>query len=683
MVAAAGIGSGLDIDGLVTQLVAAERSPSESRLIRQESRLTNELSAFGALQGSLNVVKDALARLTQSSTFNSRTAISSDTSAVGVSANGDAEPGSYNLEVQQLAQTQSLASGSFSELTDTIGEGVLTFRFGTASLTPPEGAGQSFDSFAVDAESQSVSITVDSSNNTIQGLRDAINDADMGVTATIVNDGSGYRLLMSTNETGAGKAMEIQVEDTGDANDTDNAGLSRLAFNTTANNMTQTVTAQDALFTVNGLEISSATNDIEGAIEGVSLDLKTATESPVNVTIDKNRASVRGAVDGFIAAYNSFVSVTNNLTAYNADSGSAGALQGDFSTRAIINQVRNALGADASGVGEALSSLSELGVRTNVDGTVSLDAEQFDAAIDDDFESIEALFSEVGNPSDSNISFLRSSDATQVGDYAVNVTQLATKASLTGAAMTPPSVGSPLVIDDDNDELTLTINGVESDTISVTQGSYESGADFAAELQSKINSDAELSAAGASVTVSFNESNELVISAAEYGSAGSIEINTVDTTSTASFGLSVASGTAGLDVEGSIGGVAAVGSGQSLSAAAGSDAEGIVLSVAGGVVGDRGSVRFSQGIAVAMTSLLDGFLDDDGILESRRDGIQTTVDRIADDRETLDLRMEALEARFRRQFNALDTLLANLQNTSSFLAQALENLPTPGQSSRN
>jgi len=674
MVAATGIGSGLDIEGLVNSLVNAERRPVETRLVQREASLTSELSALGTLQGSLSGLQSSVDRLTRLSTFNQRSASSSDTGSATVSASANAVASNYQLQVDTLAQNQSLASSAFSSLSDNVGEGTLTFRFGTTDYTPADDPAPAvYNGFSVNAERASASITIDSTNNTLQGLSDAINEADIGVAAAIVNDGSGFRLLLSSSQTGEASSIEVQVDDTGDSVDTDNAGLSRLAFNESADNLVQTVAAQSAEFRINGLPLSSETNSVANVIEGVSLVLRETTEAPITISISENTGAVRSAIEDFVSAYNNFVSTANGLTAFNAETGAAAALQGDFTARSAINQVRSALGSKADGFNGPFSSLSEIGITTQANGTLSIDSDALDAAFEDNFDSIAGVFAQVGSINDSGISFEGATSATQVGSYAVEITQLATQGSYVGGAISDPSL-SALVIDGSNDSFSLTVDNVSSGSINITQGSYSSAEALAAEIQSRINGDEALSEAGINVSVAFTAGFELEIRSSNFGSESSVGVSSAN----ASLGLTVAGGVPGQDVAGTIGGIAATGVGKLLTAAVGSDAEGLRISIDGGGLGFRGNLDVSNGIGVGLSTLLTGLTQSNGILDLRTDGLQSSVDRISDDREVLDRRMEALEARYRRQFNALDTLLANIQSTGSFISQQLANIPIPG-----
>jgi flagellar hook-associated protein 2 len=678
---ATGIGSGLDIEGLVSQLVAAERGPVENRLLQREARLTSEISALGTLQGALAGVQDSVDGLTTLGTFEQRSASVTNSSALSVSVDSSAAVGSFNVEVSQLAQAQSLASGSFASLTDEVGEGTLTFRFGTTDYTPADPGPESYNGFTVNGNRDSVSVVIDAGSNTLEGVRDAINEADIGVSAVVVNDGSGFRLLLSASETGADNSIEIQVDDSGDGVDTDDAGLSRLAFNAGAANLTQTAAGRDAQLSINGLAITSAGNTVSNVVDGVTLALRNTTDSAATVSVSANEGAVRTAIDDLVESYNRFVGIANQLTDYNPETGVAGTLQGDFTARSVINQVRAALSGSAQGFDGAFSSLAEIGITTQADGTLRVDDATLSAAFADNFEDVVGVFAQVGRLDDAAIDVRLVGEA-RVGDLAVEITQLATQGVLSGAAISEPTALSPLTIDADNDSLTLLVDGTEAE-ITLTQGTFESFQELVAELQSRINGNAALSAAGARVTVSVSDSNELRITSDRFGSGSSVEISSVDTNTVAELGLSVAAGSAGQDVAGSIGGVAASGDGQVLTGAAGTDSEGVVLTVSGGEIGYRGALSVSQGIGVALNGVLEGLLGSSGILGSRTDGLQTSVERIGDERSDLDLRLEALEARYREQFNALDILLSSIESTSTFLTQQLANIPVPGADSSN
>ncbi|MEZ5529430.1 MAG: flagellar filament capping protein FliD [Porticoccaceae bacterium] len=672
MLTATGIGSGLDIESLVSQLVAAERSPVESRLVNREASLTAELSGLGSLKNAVAAFQTGFSSLNTLATFGKKGITSSNSDAITASASQNAIPGDYSIAVSQLATAHSLASGTYDSAASEVGTGTITIRFGSTDYTPPDPGPESYDGFTVNPDRGTATITIDSSNNTLAGIKDAINGADIGVNAVIVNDGNGYRLLLNSEESGADNSLEISVSSDGDGNNLDGAGLSALAFNSAAVNLSQTVDAQNAVFSVNGLSIESSGNVASDVISGVSLTLKQVTESPVTLSISEDQESVSKAIESFVSGYNQFIKTYNQLTAYDPATGNAGTLQGDISARSIASRIKQIIGSVVSGVNGPFSSLSELGITTQDDGTLAIDSARLDEQLSNHFSDVVRVFAAIGTPEDDLISFTSSSSATGVGDYAVNITQLATRGQYSGAAIT-----FPLVVDDDNDGFSIKVNGVTSGAIQLTQGSYANGESLASEIQARINGDSQFTKRGLTVEVTFNV-DHFEITSSKYGSSSKVEILSVDANSSAILGLSVVAGTDGVDVAGTIGGFAATGSGQFLTGATGTDVAGLKLLIGGGSLGDRGSVSFTRGIAYQLNALVNSFLDTDGLLDSRIDGIQSRIDDINDDRERLDRRMESLEARYRAQFNALDTLLSQLQSTSDFLSQQLSSLPGSG-----
>jgi len=667
-ITSSGIGSGLDIELLVTQLVAAERAPTENRLIKRAGEFAGQLSAFGALKGALSGLQSSLSGLQQLSTFSGRNATVSDANVLSASASNSAAAGSYAIEVSQLAKAHSLASGSYTSASDAVGEGELSFRFGTTDYTSPVPGPESYDGFTVNADKAAASITIDSSNNTLQGIRDAVNNADIGVSASIINDGSGFRLLFASTDTGAENSLEVSVTESGAA------GLSAFEFNASSTNLGQTVAAQDAAFTVNGLAVTSASNKVGGVVSGLEITLKSETSGvPVEVDVSRNSASIKGALNSFIASYNGFIDTANSLTSFDPASKEAGYLLGDATMRGISGRLRSEINAAVNGAG-AYDTLASIGITTDDKGKLVLNQAALDNVLEDDFDALSALFAVQGVASNNGVNYLSSTGDTAVGDYGVVITQAASQGANTGAA----AVGFPnLDITALNDSFKLKVNGIQSAEILLTQATYADGDELAAELQSQINGDETFKAGGISVAVTFDSATgAFSITSSRYGSDSIVEITEVDTDTAATLGFSVSAGTDGVDVEGTINGVNATGLGQRLTAATGSDAEGLSLLVTATTTGSLGTVNFTRGLADGLDDLLDNFLGANNILEVRIDGLQDRIDRIDVDGIALDRRMEAIEVRYRSQFGKLDALLAQLNNTSNFLETQLANLPT-------
>lgn len=660
-----GIGSGLDIRSLISQLVAAERTPVENRLNRREASYQAELTAYGSLKSVLSVFQDALSKLTDYSSFQSLRVTPSDRSVITASATDSAVPGQFAIEVTDLAKSQTLASKAFGDVTTAVGTGTLTFQFGSYD----SGA----NTFSVSATQSTRTVDISTTDNSLVGIRDAVNNAAIGVSASIVNDGTGNRLVFNVEDSGAQNSLKISVSDLSDASNIDDAGLSQLAYDPTATgsgkNMTETVTAQDAAFTVNGLPVTSSSNEVTGVIEGLTLNLLAQTSgTAVTLSLSPNTTVVSDNVQSFVDGYNDLMKALNNLTSYNAETGQAAVLQGDALTRGLNNQVRNILSSAVAGLGGAYRSLADIGITTQEGGILSLDKTKLSGAMTADFTVIGKLFSVAGSVSDPLIKFLDSSAETKVGDYAVTVTQLATRAKLSGAAVAP----FPLIIDANNDTLRIKVDGAQSSDITLTQKEYATADELAAELQSRINGDAVLSGGGNQVSVNF-VTDHFEITSNRYGSGSTVEITAVGPNTSTTLGLSVSSGTTGLDVAGTINGFAAIGSGQVLTGSGA--ASGIQLEILGGATGNRGSVVFSRGIAEQLHSMLEGYLNSDSIIDARTKGLNNSIDDITVQRDKLVLRLAQIEQRYLVQFTALDALLGQMQSTSGYLAQQLASLP--------
>ena len=327
------------------------------------------------------------------------------------------------------------------------------------------------------------------------------------------------------------------------------------------------------------------------------------------------------------------------------------------------------------GLDGQVTALTNIGIRTQADGSLAIDEGDFSAALAADPTGVLALFAPVGRTGDSLIEFGSASDSAIAGSYPVSISTIATRGVLNGA-----SGVANLTVDAANDNFTILVDGVSSGQLSLSQGVYASAEQLAAEIQTQVNSatretERPTSTAGISVAVSYDGVNDrFVFTSNRYGSASSVEITAVDTNSAADFGLSVASGTAGVDVAGSIGGAAASGDGQTLSL------NGLAIDVLGGATGNRGALNFSRGFVEDLNRLLDDYLaPTDGSLSAREEGLNESLGKLADERVALELRLEAVEARLVAQFSALDQLLAQFQTTGNYLTQQISSLPGSGQ----
>lgn len=389
MAGVTGIGSGLDIDSIVAGMVAAERAPKETQLANLEKKTTTQITAVGALKGAISDFQTALAALNKPELFQARSATSSKSDLVGVTATTTAGAGSYQLEVKSLASSSKVALAAIpntAEAPARFTSGTFEVSLGVPGIPPAPNTKESF------------SVTIDESNNTLAGVRDAINTAgkDMGVSATIVTDEYGSRLVLSSSKTGAGR--DITVTATG-ADEPGLIGLSALNFTGTSGTGKDArvlTSAQSAELYVDGLKVISETNKVDGAIEGITLDLKakTVANEPLTIAVAEDKAGVKKQIQSFVDSYNKLIGVINAQTKVTSvGEGKApvtGALVGDATARTLLNTIRNEL-VNVQGDG-ALRALTDIGITTQKDGTLAIDSAKLDKAMASNFGELAGLF---------------------------------------------------------------------------------------------------------------------------------------------------------------------------------------------------------------------------------------------------------------------------------------------------
>ena len=452
-----GIGSGLDVNSLVQQLIAAEGQPVQQRLAIKESQYQSKLSAYGSLKSALSALKTATEKLQNAETFDARTIASSNEEAVTVSVQASAVPARYSVNIVSTAVAERLTSGAFASAETTVGTGSLAISVGGAAFE----------------------VAIDAENNTVGGIADAINASadNTGVQATVINAEGGSYLVISGNDTGTDNKITV-TQSGGDG------GLAALAYDPAngLNQLTLSEPAADAEATVNGFQVFSATNVFDDVIAGVSFNALKATDGEaLTVTVANDTAGVKKSLQTFVNAYNAFIETSANLSAYDAETKVAGALQGDSTLRGVSNLLRRELSENTDGIDPLLDTLSEIGVSLDEDGKLEIDEAQIDTLNQENYGAISALF--------------------------------------------------------------------------------------------------------------------------------------------------------------------------------------------GG----------EKGYGSRLIGVLDAYIDSDGILQARTDGLQSSIDRLEQQNEALNRRLQSLESRLLRQFNGLDSLLSQLNSTSSFLAAQLSNVPTPGR----
>ncbi|MES2014121.1 MAG: flagellar filament capping protein FliD [Pseudomonadota bacterium] len=538
-ISSTGIGSGLDVESIVTKLMTVEQKPLTA-VTTQKTDYQSKVSAYGTLKSSLSTFQTAINALSTPSKFNAQTVTSGNTSVFTATANGSAALGDYSVTVSQLAKSQKLATVGFANTTDTVSTGTLTIDFGTYTAdplaTPP-----ATHTFTAGTKS-TVNITIDSSNNTLVGVRDAINAANASVSATIINNGTNNQLVLTSKDTGEVNNMRI-------------SGIPELAYDlsTGVSNMSQTQVAKNALLNVDGIDVVKSSNSITDVISGVTLNLLATNASSINLDVASNQDTVKASVTAFVDAYNKLDTTLRSLTKYDSTGKSSGALLGDATARTVINQIKSVMTKTINS-GGAITSLTQIGVGFQRDGQLALDSTKLTAALTSNFNDIATLFTKSGKATDPQITYSGSTSKTQAGTYGIIVSQLGT--SLVNAA-------------------------------------------------------------------------------------------------------------------GTINSVVATGSGTNLIGATGDASEGLNIKVAGGALGARGTINFTIGYAAQLDTLVTSLLSSDGMIASRTDGIASSITRLDKQADAINLRLTAIEARYRAQFTSLDTLLSSMSTTSSFLTQQL------------
>ncbi len=527
-----GIGSDLLSNQLLEDIVNAERAAGDLRLKSDQELIDAKISAYGEIQSQLYAFSSTIVELADDDKVGATLATSSDETILTATATVSAPVGSYAVEVQRTAKSHSLVSKAYTSVTDAVGIGTLTFRLGTTSYTGPN-----YDSFTANPDLSTATVTINSGNNTLQGLRDAINAADFGVTASLVNNGSGYVLQLVSEDTGEATSMEITTS--GDAT------LESFAYNSTLNlagtNMTETQKGEDALLSVNGLAVTRSSNEVTELIDGVTLNLKSANVGQtVTIDVAADIASLGEKINAMVEAYNNFRESYEDLTSFDPSDNTGSVLLGDSTLRSINNQIRSIMTSTVSGVtGTTFASLSEMGIYTDQNDSFKLQFNQslFTKALNENREAVVNVFAEGGRTTDLNIEFLNSSLNSKAGTYDINISQIATQGSYTGGSIDALDFAVPVIIDDANDAFTLSLNGV-SDSITLTQGSYATGAALATELQQQINSATKFKERGYSASVTYDSLNErFQISSNLYGSKSAVSFSSVDTNTANSLGF--------------------------------------------------------------------------------------------------------------------------------------------------
>ena len=618
-----GIASGLDTNSIVSQLMQIERIPL-GQVQQRKTTFQQRNDAWSQISTRLSALRDKLKAIDEGSDWKSfAKATSSNESALGVSITGSPADQTVSFQISRLATAHQMASGTnLTASSDLVGAGTFSITIG----------GTQHD------------IVTDGSTS-LADLASQINGLDAGVNAAVV-----------TVDTGSVKLM-LTSEETGDASQfTVTNGLGTMGtFGTVEEGLDAQLTLGSG---AGAITVERSSNVVDDLIEGVTLTLTATTTSPVTVAVNTDVDTAATKIEEFVTELNSALSTISSKTRTASEGGAnAGPLSADSTARGLKLSLRSAISGVVAGLSGTYRTASSVGISLTRDGAVELDSTKLREALEADFDGVMQLFSRNFETSDSRVSVTRASSSDLDGTHAVVLTQAASRASITGGAYSAPVADASFDI----------VSGSKTATVNITAGS-----DISTTVQA-INT--ALSNAGITALTATVDGGTITLADSRYGTSGNFTV-TGDP-----FGLS---GThSGTDVAGTIGGIAASGTGRSLSGTGTLD--GLILAItatpgqvtAGGGSLDLGTATVRSGLAATFDEFLDSVIGSGGLIDRATDRWDAQI-KLAEDRmDQLEERLERREAALRRQFTALESAMGRMQSLAGQLASGLQSLPRP------
>ena len=627
-----GVATGFDIKSIINAILQAEHHPVDLLQAKQQG-LDAKKAAFSDLSAKLTTLRTALLDLSSSGTVTSRAATSSDTSILTATAGSGADLGSHEIDVQTLARASRVRSETVADRLDpAVTDGTITIRSGSRDLI-------------------TINVSAAAGNNSLVAVRDAINAATAGVSASIVNDGTGDLLVVRASNTGTANALAV----------TDTTNLHLAAPGNVLD------TAANATAIVDGVTVTSATNALTTAIAGVTVNLlsaKPGTKVALDVTADTGK--LKSAITSFVDAYNAVAGFLRDQFTADSKTGQAGILAGDALTRRVQETLSSGVSGGVAGIPSSdLTTLGAIGVSIEgSSGLLKVDDAKLSAALTDHFDQVGRLLAATGRATDNAVSFASLTSATVPGTYAVTVTSAPERATIAGStAIAPSGLGAA-------ETLTISL-GSSSATVGLAQG------DTLETIVTKLNT--ALSSAGVGVRASA-DGGKLRLSSVDYGSAVSFGVvsNAADAQDGSTTGIGTATlSDAGADIAGTIGGAAASGNGTILTGVAGPDFEGLQVSVVTDAAtvaskgGNFGTVTVSRGVADTLARTLKSIVDPTGgLITTTIQGFADETSRITDEISVLEDRLRDREAFLVQQFSAAEQAISALQQQQAALGRS-------------
>ena len=496
-------GSGLNITQIVDSLVAAERTPQEELIKSKIEQKNTSISAIAEIKNSLNTLSNSIQALSGNTSLK---ASSNNTSiSISISNPSTAKTLDSSVTVSSLATGQTLAFTGHSSSEAIVGGGTLVLERGDWSS----------GSFVASTSVSSQSLTI-AATDTLASLRDKINALNFNVSASIVGAGDGTFNLVLKSATGSANALRISATESPSG-----SGLASID-NTTTNSSKQKIAGSNASIIVDGMTLSRTSNEVDDLFEGYTVNLINTTSSSAKLTSTVDYAQAETNLNSLVDAINNAKKVLNDKTFRGSPTEDAGDLANDPAVKAVKTQIDNLIRSSLTGFGSNGVYLSNLGVRTNKDGTLNVNSTLLKNELTRNPSSLDAIFNSMYSSTSTLLSVTGGTvRPPTAGSYDFSMTAYVAGA-ITGLVDTDTS---PEVTSSDN-TIQLTVDGTTSGTITVPASHYSSQGALATAIQTAINSDSTLSSAGKSVTVSFNNSSYSITSSTK-GATSSIAINSI------------------------------------------------------------------------------------------------------------------------------------------------------------
>ncbi len=629
-----GLSSGIDSRSIVDAMVAADRAAT-AVLERRKATIESQQTAVRSYNTKLLSAHLDLSQLKLPSTFNARTASSSAESAVTASAKSGAPIGAYQIDIVNIATAHQLAAAGRASASTAIGAGTITLKVGNGAEK---------------------SIAIAAGSSSLNDLALAINQSGAEVTASVVNDGgaSPYRLIVQASNTGLANAITISA--TNALQPIFNVGLNPTDMST----LTTAVDAQVTLGGTTPLTVYSSSNTIENIIPDVTLTVKSPTTSSATINVSNDSSGIQDKIKTFFTDLNTAITFLNDNTKYNPTTRQAGVLLSESDLRSSLNSVIQGLTGAVTGLPSSLNTLSAIGIRLNREkGTFNIDEAALSAKLSSDPAGVARLFTNTGTSTSTAVQFAALSDKTKTNQpFTVDITQAAQRAKVT----TTGSPTLPLTINALNNGMGITINGHHY-SVSIASGTYTTIESLAEQLQNAINS--AVTSNGDKVSVGVN-AGALSLESKYYGAGQSIQIDTAATARVA-LGLSDAK-VNGVDVAGTINGIAGTGYGQILEGKSSTTSEGLALSVTATSALNGVSISATKGIAQLSSESISKLTDvETGSVPRKDKGYQSVIDGMNKSIKRVDELLTKRRQRYEAQFRQMELLIQGFKSQGDIL----------------